>query len=439
MNAAKRRILVPILYDYYLYNYFQKLIPRLLRDGFQVTLLTVDDKVASDYAHFAAEGLIITRGPRVIRALHHGRLVIRAGLWIVGRVWTRRVARNYDFVIVPWPNKPIWYLFTRYLPSMACESTTVFMDIDVEIDYMREPAERAGRLERRFSRALDRMLGGRYLPKLRGEVMMYDPGFHLVNKVFGYRAPNYFSAFTGLDYFTVPGERYVENYRALGASGTEMPVVGSPAYEDVFAIASAFSDEEAAELRDTLGIAAERTVCTFFLSPSNFSQEQIDEVALAVDVARSWRPDAVCVIKFHPKTESSAPLRFRERLASLGPDLVLITEFGGDDFNTRLILLSDVIVQKQGTVGFIAMLLKRPMVSYDLASTGYQDDMYERLGASFHAKSRDQLAEAFARLDDPEQLNRLKEMQVQACRNFCLDVESPCRLISAVVQKHFAR
>lgn len=438
MTMPTRRILIPILYDYYLYAYFHKLIARLLTDGFHVTLLTLDEKVVSDYSHLESDGLVIERGPRLIRILHHSRLVFRAGLWIVGRVWTRMVARSHDFVIVPWANKTIWYLFTRRLPSMACESTTLFMDIETEIEYMKEPSERAGRLERRLSRALDSVLGGRYLPKLRGEVMVYAPGHHLINKLFGYRPPNYFSAFVGLDYFTVPGERYVENYRALGAR-TEMPVVGSPAYEDVFAIASSLSDEEAAKLKGSLGIAAARTVCTFFLSPSSFSNEQIEEVATVVEVARSWRPDAVCVIKFHPKTVASDPQRFRDRLSALGPDLVLITEFGGDDFNTRLILLSDVVVQKQSTVGFIAMLLKRPMVSYDLASTDYYDDMYKRLGASFHATSPEELRDAFSKIDDPAELEGLRKMQADACRAFCLDAESPCTLISQVIQRHFAR
>jgi hypothetical protein len=438
MEQSPRRIYIPLLYEYYLFDYFQVLIPRLLEDGFAVTVMTLDERVLDSYASLDHPNFTLQRGNRLLNLLHRSALPYRIGLWVFGWAWAAITSRSYDFVVVPWPGKPLWYMLARLLPSLSCEITTVMIDVDEEIAYAALSQEKQRRWPYRVSSAIDRVLGGRYLMRLRDTVLMYDPAHHLIARLFGFWAPNSFSAFCGLDYFTVPGYRYKRNYEELGAPA-EVCVTGSPAYEALFDVAAGFADADRHSLLEELGIPNDRPLATFFLSPSTFSSDQIEEVALVVEAARRWQEDLVVLLKFHPKTEPGAPERFQARLSGLGGDLYLMTRFAGDEFNARLILSSSVVVQKQGTVGFIAMLLKKPMVSYNLLQTDYLDHMYRTLGASFHAEDIGELERCFRRLDDPTELERLRHMQEEACREFCLDVPSPCSLISEVIATHFER
>ncbi len=67
----------------------------------------------------------------------------------------------------------------------------------------------------------------------------------------------------------------------------------------------------------------------------------------------------------------------RERLKGLGSDLLVITEFGGDAFVAKLVLCSNSLVQKQSTVAFLILVLKAPMISYNLVDTDYEGDIHK--------------------------------------------------------------
>ena len=43
-----------------------------------------------------------------------------------------------------------------------------------------------------------------------------------------------------------------------------------------------------------------------------------------------------------------------------------MTEYTGDEVNARLVMAANAIVQKQSTVGFLVLLMRTPIISYNL-------------------------------------------------------------------------
>ncbi len=165
----------------------------------------------------------------------------------------------------------------------------------------------------------------------------------------------------------------------------------------------------------------------------------LDRYGSVIDVIRAdaFEQDAQVYMMVEGESLVTEPGRFRRRLQAIGGNLLMLTEFGGDEFNTRLILLSHCVVQKQSGVGYIAMMLQVPIISYNLVETDYQDDMYKIIGGSFHAETVGELEAALDRLETPEAREDLARKQEEACRRYCAVVESPCSEISRVIQRHF--
>ena len=63
----KIKILIPLFYDYYLYNYIYDLALKLTKNNFDVTFITFDEKVRQK--NFKNKKVKILYGPTIIRFL----------------------------------------------------------------------------------------------------------------------------------------------------------------------------------------------------------------------------------------------------------------------------------------------------------------------------------------------------------------------------------
>jgi len=264
-------------------------------------------------------------------------------------------------------------------------------------------------------------------------VTSYHPLKLLIDRLMGFRAPSYIVGFSGKIHLTVTGPQIKKNYCTLGLDGKKIYVVGNPGYDHIVSLKDSFTVREKKSFRDDLNIPENRKLWSFFLSPSSFSEIQIKEVITVVKHIRSKVANSFFVIKFHPKTVVSDPPKFRKRLQFLGQDFLLLTEFEGDEFNAKLILISDLVVQKQCTVGWIAMLLQKPMISYNLFETNYYDDMYKVFDASIHVESVEELDLVLDQLNKDVLWTTLKEKQRRACELFCLPTDSANLKISKII------
>lgn len=431
------RIFIPLLWDYYIFDYFRFLIPRLLLDGFDITLYAFRTKDGSKYAVNHARFRFV-RGSRLLRALSNrsSNPIARLLLWACAWAWAARVARAYDFAIVPWDYRPLWYVIARRLPSMTLSTTTAVIDREIYLENVRLKSNRVERLSHRVYAALDAIFGGRVLPRNGKVVMNYSAATLWVDRLMGWRAPSTLLGASGAELVCVPGERIRENLIALGVESERVKTVGAPNYEFLEAVRRGFNGRQRRRVLDRYGVESDKRVFTFFLSPSAFSDAMVNEVCLVVHRIRSWYPDSGVILKFHPKTRSRDPPRFLAQLKYLGRDLVMIENFCGDEENALLVLSSYALVQKQSTVGFMAMRFRVPIISYNLIETQYEDHMYKALGGSFHAESLEDLDGILARLETPEWQEELRKKQTKACQRFCVEEPSPCREISKLIQAH---
>lgn len=437
-----KRILIPLLYDYYMFDYFKALAIQLLNDGFNVVILSMDKKVLAEYSRID-ERLTIIKAPRVMRALlnRSGNIFFRTILWLFGWVWGFILKGRYDFSIVPWDNKPLWYIMTRYFPSMSCHNSTEYLDMELTLEHMYLTEKYKNKLSHRFWLFLDKIFSGRLLPKINEEVLQYN-GYIIIDRLMGFRSLNYLHGFSRLDYLAVTGERIKRNLHnsGLGNNGQSPKIVvtGSPSYEGIMNIKKNFNEEQRQEIYSKYGFDYDKNIYSFFLSPSSFTMIQINEVIQVISLIRESDKNSVFILKFHPKTRKCDPVKFREKLLTLSGDLVIITEFGGDELNARIILSAKCVLQKQGTVGFIAMLFNMPLISYDLVDTDYYDNMYELIGGSFHCKTKAEILSALKRISTPKGMSELEKIQLEACKELCYPMLSPCSEISKIIKHHYS-
>lgn len=449
MNEAKkkckelqehRKILIPLLYDYYLFNYFKFLVPKLIAHGFKVTILTIDPKIEKQYSDLCTDDSMcrIVRGPRWLRVClnRSGQLPFRLLLWCCGWIWAESLKRHYHFAILPWDNKPYWYVIAVRIPSLTVHTVTNLSNLKGYLDHESLSEHVLQRPVFQACLFLDRLLGRRFLPRARGCILKFVPSHLILDRVMGWWARNTIHGFGKVQYLTVTGSRIRENYQACGLIEPKIFSIGSPSYEHVLERKASFTAQQRVEIRKELGLDVNRPLFSFFLSPSDFSEIQLNEVVTVIDSIRKKNQDSQFLLKFHPKTVQTAIKRFKNALTGYDNDVRFVVEFFGDDHNTLLVLASDFLLQKQGTVGFIAMLCRLPIISYNFYTTDDDDDMYENIGGSFHVRDVSELNETLDRLTTPEGLAESARRQQFACENFCCENFSPCTEIVKIISDH---
>lgn len=118
-------------------------------------------------------------------------------------------------------------------------------------------------------------------------------------------------------------------------------------------------------------------------------------------------------------------------------NITLFTEFKDDVFNAKLIICSKAIVQKQSTLGFLAMIFRVPILSYNLVKTDYHDDLFKLLGISIHSENKQELISAIGMIEDPLTLAAYKEHLNKMEDDYCRFEESPCDNVVAIIDRHF--
>ena len=176
-----------------------------------------------------------------------------------------------------------------------------------------------------------------------------------------------------------------------------------------------------------------------FLSPSFFSKEQVDEVTIIIETVLAFDSKASLCLKFHPKTEKRFIEIFDNLLSQRTSRYKIISGSTGDKVNLDIVLSSKCIIQKQSTVGFIAMMTSVPMISYNLIETDYYDDMYKYMEASWHCETATEVTNKLSALNDLEEVQKLRGKQQTACSNFCLRNDSATNSIVEIIDKHFTQ
>jgi len=434
-----KKILLPLLDDYYLFSYSSDLVAQLVADGFQVTVVLRDKAIRNTMgASFAPAEIILL--PTWVRVFlnRSGKILTRVVLWLVARIYARSLSRSFDFAIVPWDNRVVWHTISKSIPSLTIHNTTNFTDNELFLDSLKLTEKTTKKLSHRLIRWLDSKLGLTILPRVGSIVPKYKKEW-LLDKFMGLTSPNNLQGFSGISYLTVTGSAVESNYNQLGVgiapNPTKIFVVGSPNYEHVITLK--VNDDERQATRDALRVPRGASLYALFLSPSSFSQIQIREIQDVIRAVSKYRKHSWFMIKFHPKTPLSEVSKVRVQLTEISRSITFITDYTGDDWNAKVILSADCLIIKQGTVGFIAMMHKIPIISYDLHPTNYYDGMYENFECSFHARTSKDIFTSLVALETHQGREKLRRMQQVACEKYLRCDCSPCGQISEIIQHHF--
>lgn len=433
-----KKILVPYFSFYYLFDYLRFLVPQLRKDGFDVTVLTYQQKVVEAFK--GIDKVKIVWVPRIMKYLIgcSNKSLHRIGLWVFGWIWGLMLKAQYDFVITPWDNKPMWYILSRLIPSLTCHNTTELIDTDLTLKRDRYKKSRdKGKFRHKIFLGIDKVSGSKFLPRLGGQITKYFPRQLMIDRLMGCWSPNFFCGFGPVDYFTVSGHKIKENYIKLGIDRRKMIVTGNPSYDHLLRLKEDFTAERRKMFREELKIAQDLKIFTFFLSPSSFTQTQIDEVLVVAKEIYSKVAGIFFILKFHPKTRKIDPPKFDNEFKRFTNNFLIITDYIDEAYNAKLVLISDFLVQKQCTAGFIAILFRKPIISYNIFATDYEDAMYKVLDASVHVGSIEDLQRVLSDIVEKKSFVDLEKRQEKACENYCLNIYEANKNISKVVQAHF--
>jgi len=429
VRSESPRILVVLPNDYYLFAYLGELIERMKAAGLEPTVATFAGDVREKYRHRCH----VVLAPRLLRAAYNrnDRLAFRILAWVLAHAWARRLSRTFDAAILPFDYRIPWNVFVGKLPTVTINTVTDTILHDLGAGKLL--ADRRCRSGRTFrlQHILDRWMRGRFLPRF-GRRLARPRTWWWLDRLMGFRGLNHMQGFSSTDLFFVTGHAFDALHRILGVgtlTRTRIIVAGSPAYENLEEVIANFDAARRDGVRAEMGCESHHRLYSLFLSPSQFTEDQHTEVIEVVDAIFANDARAHCFLKFHPKTLSACVERFSRSFADRGDRVVLYTEFHGDDANAEMILASDCLVQKQSTVGFIAMRAGVPVLSYDLRPTGYYDDLYRLLGGSLHARDADEMGDFVRRLDEPSIRAELKSRAQRALHHWCCAVPSPCRAI----------
>jgi len=433
------KILIPLFEDYYLFNYLYGLSNRIQYRGYRVVMY-VGSEYSADKVRTLSPEAEVRRLPRLVTFLNNrGRyFLFRLALYLVTFLWVHlRLRREFRFCIVPWTTRPVWNVISRNIPSLTINNVSNLSVVEDSIAEHRFDHDAPMTIGMRMGFLLDK-LGIVRLRRIRGELIDFN-GNDVLESLIGLKSVHRENGCNGVRHLCVMGSKYVENYREVGVDPrtTEISVVGNPSYEFCHQLHIEFDEAEKQAFLEESRIPVDKSLFSLFISPSSLSVEQVGEIMMVIDTIADVEQDAHFAVKLHPKTTEHSVRAVNEAMARLDGRATLFTQFKDDVFNAKLIKCSKAIVQKQSTLGFLALIFRVPILSYNLVTTDYHDDLFKLLGISIHSENEDELKAAVGMLNDPANLNAYFEHMNKMEEEYCRFEKSPCDNVISIIDRHF--
>lgn len=433
------KIVLPLIEDYYLFNYLYELSNRIHKGGYRVVILVGSEFTERKVNRLSPE-VEVRRLPRVVTFLNNrSRFIsLRLMLYIVTFLWVRLLLRReFKFSIVPWTTRPIWNVISRNIPSLTINNVSNLSVVDDSV------AEHSFNFDSQMTIGIKlgfllEKLGILRLRRVRGELIDFN-GYDVLESLVGLKSVHRENGCNGVSHLCVMGSKYVENYLQVGVDPlkTEISVVGNPSYEFCYQLKNDFNDAERKLFLEENRLPQGVPIYSLFISPSSLTREQVEEIMMVIDTIANAEKLAHFIIKLHPKTTTTSVLKVSDAITRYGRNITLFTEFKDDVFNAKLIICSKAIVQKQSTLGFLAMIFRVPILSYNLVKTDYHDDLFKLLGISIHSENEQELISAVGMIEDPLTLAAYKEHLHKMEEAYCRFEESPCDNVVAIIDRHF--
>ncbi len=399
----KKKILIPLLHDYYLYNYLYILSEKLVQKNFNVTFLTFDTKVKEKLSK--NKKIDVRFAPKILLFLinRSNNIFFRFLLWIFSYFWSLKIKNNYDLIILPNDQKPYFYCLGLFMPSIIIYVATEFMNLNSTLNYYKTKK---------------------------------PPKFLLFDKIMGYKPKD--RILGSAKNLIVTGHEQKKNYEILckqsNLKDRNVFVGGMPNYENIFKIKKNWNKKKRNSFLKSLNINYKKIIYSFFLTYSKYDEIKIKEIYILINEISKNKKNCFFLLTLHPKTRKDDIKKIKFFLKKFD-NYKLIFGRGNEDFNAKVILSSNILFQKQSTVGFLIMLLKKPLISYNILDTQYEDNMYEIMGNSFHCKTISKLKKTLKFINNKKKIRLLEKKQEKACYKFCYPFTSPANRIINIINK----
>jgi hypothetical protein len=427
----KKNFLVAPLINYYLFDYFFPLIDEILSRNQSVTLLYLTNDVKEKYSLKFGSRISYLKVPRYIQIFNNrsGDFFSRCLLWIICDLWMRSIKSKFHFALVPWDNKPIWSTICSYLPAAANDVVTNL--VDIEMITKAEQFKKTHLISHKIMLCIDKFIfSKKLLPRLNGVISKYSPKVLIADTLLGKTNSNYCSGFGKSKYLTVTGHKIRSNYIALGIPPEKVIVTGHPGYDSLIAFAKKSNNlNSKTEFRNELQLPSASYTVTMFLSPSSFNENQIKELDLVFASLDKSFSNLLLIVKFHPKTKDKEANKIIILLNSFSFQNKTFIKFEGDLHNLKIMKCSDFILQKQCSLGFLALNSDTSMISYDLLDGEYFDGMYAKIGASWHAENVHELLIHFENIKKLDLKKSMLDKYIKIRHDYCINTDVSCRMV----------
>lgn len=416
------KIIFPQLKNYYLFDYFKYIIYALVNEGHVVDIYMYRGVALEGYSDIK-KGVNIKHLPYWIEKfnMRSSNLFFRVCLWVSIKIWGLRLRGIYDFALLPDDQKIINVAILQNLKGLTANMVTNFLSINISKEFHKKDIDRKlHKSSYKMSILLDKIFKGTLLPKIDGSIMDFRPANRLVDRLFGSKPLNPDVGFSNKVHVALLGSQVRQNYIDCGVKPEYLHITGNPSYDRLSALVDAFSVSDKHIFRKEYGLDTDKKIYLFFLSPSTFTDIQIKEVITVIQGIYRYDSNAFICMKFHPKTDQKSVRHFKEKVESIGCEYVFITKYTGDDDNIRLMTLVTCLFQKQSTIGYAALHMHVPIISYNLFETNYEDDMYKEMGGSWHVETQNELDHALNNLANESALCNLWQKQDIAAEKFCI-------------------
>ncbi len=225
-------------------------------------------------------------------------------------------------------------------------------------------------------------------------------------------------------------------FTSAGIPAARIHVTGSPSF-DHFAAFRATPPDSAA-LRAAFGLRDDPPIISFFLQPLNAAmlggRDYIQETARLVRGLLALSPQVVVIAKVHPRHDIAA---YAAALDDPRLHWVDSRQHPGEAFNNQLVRASRLVLTRSSTVGYNALALDVPLLTFSLYDDVALEKDYMFLQTNWHVTSEADLWEAARALlfDEAEYAARLAHQQRQRDRHILVD-GACCARIAQVMKDH---
>ncbi len=345
ISKSNKRILIALYHDYHLFGYFENLVPRLLDNGYDVTLLTCDAAINDRYLQYCARGNFTLNYSPVLRVIL--RMMeyapLRPWIWLYGWGWSFCKTRFIDAVFVPRDSKPFQYLIGYWKPNLVCQPGLATDDKHF-LRYLHgnNNVFPLPQVRTKF-KAIDKTFGGSYLSPVRGK--------------------------KSRKFYSVVGEDFKEFYFKIGAIASHVRVSGNPNYEGVLTFS--MSHDEREKLIIDLGVDSNKPLYVFFASQLYFSEKELSCLKKTIEKIGKGKlePTPTILIKSHPRMSTEEIVRLEAWASAIdAAEIKIITHLVGEVNNMRLINIADIVLIEDSNVGILAALLDTPLMIMNLSN-----------------------------------------------------------------------